>query len=179
MFDNTGFCSKRRSPSCTSQTTRSTADYKIIESLNCLRHHEPKRQAHLSGNDDFLSTRSPRMFAWLSTTGLGALGRSKPMSTDWTLVWRKKSRWRPSCEWWTFITREFQLFFCLFAKLLDNIYVSLLEILIFIFVQVKTSRKKGFFVVLWSLFTSQNLLPSGSSALFIGDLVLIAVEEKG
>ena len=48
MFDNGGCCTKRRSPSCTRQTTRSTADHKIIEGFNCFRHHEAKRQAHLS-----------------------------------------------------------------------------------------------------------------------------------
>ena len=84
MFDNSGFCTKRRSPSCTCQTTRSTADDKIIECFNCFRHHEAKRQAHLSRNYELFPTpecvtpRSP-----------GARGRSGPMSTDWNLEFQK------------------------------------------------------------------------------------------
>ena len=56
MFDNSGFCTKRRSPPCTCQTTRSTADDKIIECFNCFRHHEAKRQAHLSRNYELFPT---------------------------------------------------------------------------------------------------------------------------
>lgn len=40
-------------------------------------------------NMTFCQTHSPRMFAWLSTMGLGAPGRSEPISTDWNLVFRK------------------------------------------------------------------------------------------
>ena len=62
------------------------------------------------------------------------------------------------------------MFFCLFAKLLDNIYVSI-TYSYFLCAQEKTGREKAFSVVLWSLFTSVDLLPSVSSSLLLGDLL--------
>ena len=62
------------------------------------------------------------------------------------------------------IIREFQLFFSLFSKLLDNIFVSIKDFYLYIlFAQVKGGREGSLTVVLWSLFTwftSRDLLPS-------------------
>lgn len=143
MFDNTGFCSKRRSPSCTGQTARSTADYKKIESLNCLRHHEPKRQAHLSGKYDFLSdpltenvcvtlnygSRCSRSF-W---TDINRLETSVPEKQDGDQVVSGKHS-------------SFENSDCSFAFLRSCLtkFTFKSQILIFIFVQVKTDRERVF-----------------------------------
>ena len=124
MLDNSGFCTKRRSPSCTGQTTRSTADHKIVESFNCFRHHEAKRQAHLSGNYELFRPTQKECLCDSSTRG------SRCRRSFWTEINRLEPRAPEKQDGdqvvvsGKLIIREFQLLLCLFAKLLDNIYVS-------------------------------------------------------
>ena len=178
MFDHSGFGTKRRSPSCTCQTTRSTADHKIIVSFNCFRHHEAKRQTHLSGNYESLKP---------NTECLRDSGSSRCHRSFWTEINRLETREFLKNKMATkLLTMRTTLFensncFCAFLWSCLIIFTSQLEIPIFLFVQVRTGREKAFFRGTWEFVYFAGFVAKRNFfvVILIGDLLLIAVQEKG
>ena len=97
MFDNCSFGAKKCSSTSATKTTRTSTDYKIIERLNCLSHHETEWQTHRwSESYWFFPFCHARLFSIFfgptgKSEGLGRISRGLRPGNQCS-----GTRWRPS-----------------------------------------------------------------------------------
>ena len=175
MFDHSGFCTKRRSSSCTCQTTRSTANHKVIESFNYFRHHKAKRQAHLSGNYAISDRLKKNVCVTLRIPGAPVIPDNNSLEPSRVPEKQDGDQVIVSGE---LVIQEFQMFFYLCWA--ASQYLRLMRDSYFLWShKCRLALRKPFPWYLRVCLLLRICCQAYASSLSFGDLLLIPVQEKG